>query len=345
MKTQTIISKYKNVIANVNGKMVNFNNYQADVDSATALALLSRPGYSVNHLDSYKTAKRLCIARNMGIGDVLFVLTVPAYIKKINPKCHITFLTFNKHMRLLEGNPHIDKVDDIIKLNDINYPDNFDYIMNFNTFFEAGIPYDKGNSIHRVDMLRMHYKVKPQDWDTSIYLNITNEERTFAKRYIEPLRIKKLPVIGVITQATEVTRRYPENTKLITYLADRGYGVVVLSPGDHNKYNNSNIVNMAGKTNLGQLIGLIDEVDLVITPDSGPLHIAGALNKKIITFFNSFPPIVRTRYYKDCFAFYPESGCPRKLMPCGYSKCTAPCLRTITPQMFETKIKEMLGGK
>ena len=99
---------------------------------------------------------------------------------------------------------------------------------------------------------------------------------------------------------------------------------------------------MAGKTTLGQLIALIGEVDLVITPDTGPLHLAGALGKKIVTFFNSFPPMVRTRFYKNCYSFYPEAACPRKLMPCGYSRCTAPCLRSISPQMFVSKIEGML---
>jgi ADP-heptose:LPS heptosyltransferase len=345
MTNKLVISKYSNVLANVNGKIIQFKNHEAEVDQITASILLSRPGYSLSKHDSFKTAKRICIARNMGIGDVLFVSTIPAYIKKINPNCHLTFLTFSRHFRLLKDHPHIDQIDDIININNTTYLSKFDYIMNFNNFFESGISYNQGNAVHRVDMLRMYYKASVSDWDTNIYLTISNEEKLFANACIDTLRKRNLKIIGIVTQATEMTRRYPDNPKLISYLADKGYGVVILSPGEMNKYNHQNIINMSGKTNLGQLIGLINSVDLIISPDTGPLHIAGALNKKIVTFFNSFPPFVRTRFYKNCFAFYPEMGCPRKLMPCGYARCTAPCFKTITPQMFVNKIEELFKGE
>jgi ADP-heptose:LPS heptosyltransferase len=334
------MSKYATVVTSVNGKVIQFKNHKAQVDPVTALILMSRPGYYLDHSDKWKDAKTVLIARNMGIGDVLFVSTVPAYIKKINPKCHLTFLTFSKHARLLKDHPYIDTVDDIAKLNDPQYVTNFEYAMNFNNFFESGSRVPQGNTKHRVDMLREFYSADKKDWDTTIYNTITQEEKEFAARNLKVLSNKK--TIGIVTQSSELTRRYPDNPKLVQLLADNGFGVVILSPGDAVKYNHNNILNMSGNTNLGQLWAFLQAVDLVITPDTGPLHMAGALNKKIITFFNSFPPMVRTAYYKNCFAFSAADRCPKKLYPCGYGRCTAPCLRSITPYQFLNKVKEMI---
>lgn len=44
---------------------------------------------------------------------------------------------------------------------------------------------------------------------------------------------------------------------------------------------------LAGKTTLGQLMGLIRECDLLITNDSGPMHLAAALNVPQLAIFGS----------------------------------------------------------
>ena len=44
-------------------------------------------------------------------------------------------------------------------------------------------------------------------------------------------------------------------------------------------------VNAVGKTNLRQLVALLRRADLVIANDSGPMHIASALGKPLVTMF------------------------------------------------------------
>jgi len=48
-----------------------------------------------------------------------------------------------------------------------------------------------------------------------------------------------------------------------------------------------NPVILAGKTTLGQLMGLIRECNLFITNDSGPMHLAAALNTPQLAIFGS----------------------------------------------------------
>jgi heptosyltransferase-1 len=55
-------------------------------------------------------------------------------------------------------------------------------------------------------------------------------------------------------------------------------------------------VNAVGKTNLRQLVALLRRADLVIANDSGPMHIASALGKPLVTMFGPTNP-VRTGPY------------------------------------------------
>ena len=54
-------------------------------------------------------------------------------------------------------------------------------------------------------------------------------------------------------------------------------------------------VNVCGKLSIDQLISLISHIDLVIGPDTGPTHMAWALNIASITLFGPTPG------YRNCY--------------------------------------------
>ncbi len=45
------------------------------------------------------------------------------------------------------------------------------------------------------------------------------------------------------------------------------------------------IVNLVGKTSLGQLLAVIDRAAVFVSPDTGPIHIADALGKKVVGLY------------------------------------------------------------
>jgi len=57
-----------------------------------------------------------------------------------------------------------------------------------------------------------------------------------------------------------------------------------------------NVVNLSGKTNLRELMILIDNSNLFLSNATGPIHLAGALNKKIIGFYPNDIPINEIRW-------------------------------------------------
>jgi ADP-heptose:LPS heptosyltransferase len=332
-------TNYVNGMAMIKGTMVTFKEGVANVPDDIAKFLMSRSGYSLHPTMKCLGAKKILVIRNQGLGDVLFCTVVPKFLKKINPESHITFATFPRNFRALEGNPNIDN---IISCENINN-DGYDYTCNLNNFFEIGSITAKANILHRVTMLRTIFECLPQisEWDNNIFYQVSDDDKIYAKNILKPYINKK--IIAFFPQSSELTRRYPDSLGLVKFLADKGYLIIIISPGGEKLPEHKNILNMAGKTDLSQMGSLIDAADLIITPDSGPLHLAGALDKKIITFFNSFPPHTRTQFYKKCFAFTAEGKCPYNKYPCSYGKCPATCFKKITFEDFFHKSVEMIG--
>jgi len=71
------------------------------------------------------------------------------------------------------------------------------------------------------------------------------------------------------------------------------------------------VVNLCGKLDLGEMLILINECSLFISNSTGPIHIAGALNKKIIGFYPNEKPMHAGRWKplgKDVIIISPESS-------------------------------------
>jgi ADP-heptose:LPS heptosyltransferase len=104
------------------------------------------------------------------------------------------------------------------------------------------------------------------------------------------------------------------------------------------------VVNLGGKTNIRQAMGIIALSDLFIGPNSGLMVIATALETPSIGLFGAFEPKRITQYY-DKFAYIWGHA---KCAPCSehWTECRygypAPCMRIITVDMVESKTKEML---
>ncbi len=59
---------------------------------------------------------------------------------------------------------------------------------------------------------------------------------------------------------------------------------------------NSEIINLAGKLDLRELIALINKTEILIANSTGPIHIAGALNKFVVGFYPLIPSCSPTRW-------------------------------------------------
>jgi ADP-heptose:LPS heptosyltransferase len=90
------------------------------------------------------------------------------------------------------------------------------------------------------------------------------------------------------------------------------------------KKTGDNVIDFSGKLNLNQSASLIRDARLVITNDTGLMHIAAAYQKKILSFWgNTIPEFGMAPYYPDSASMIMEvKGLPCR--PCsklGYPSC------------------------
>lgn len=148
--------------------------------------------------------------------------------------------------------------------------------------------------------------------------------------------------------ANWLTKRWPIEhfAQLVTPVRER-FGLATLivgGPGDFPLGQQiPNASNLCGKTTLMQLVALMRRASLVITNDSGPMHIAAALNRPLVSLFGPTNPI-RTgpfghadsvlRSDLPCAPCYGRS-CPRNLQ----------CLREIAPAAVIGLVEKQLLGR
>lgn len=98
-----------------------------------------------------------------------------------------------------------------------------------------------------------------------------------------------------------------------------GREVVADVPADLNR----NVIDTTGKLTLAELMAVINNAEIIVSTDSGPYHIAGALNKKLIGLFRARRP-EHGGYYANAKIIYGQNEQCQKL--CQWDQCRIdPC--------------------
>ncbi len=98
-------------------------------------------------------------------------------------------------------------------------------------------------------------------------------------------------------------------------------------------------INMAGKTSLAQLAALLQQADLLITGDSGPMHIAAAVGTPLIAIHGPTDPALSGPVSPTATVLRSDiwcSPCYNAKTPADCRFYTTQCMKNITPtQLFE----------
>ncbi len=100
---------------------------------------------------------------------------------------------------------------------------------------------------------------------------------------------------------------------------------------------------LVGKTSLRELMAILSLSDLMVTNDSGPMHLAAALEKPLIALFGSTSPVFTGPVY-DPFAeiIYQKQDCS----PCYQRTCSKDkfCMEEITVDKVAESVEKILAG-
>jgi heptosyltransferase-2 len=127
--------------------------------------------------------------------------------------------------------------------------------------------------------------------------------------------------------------------ELAQRLLERGYVVWLIgSPKDHEVSEkivglaNAQVKNLCGKTDLSDALALLDAASLVVSNDSGLMHLAAALNKPLLALFGSSSPQFTPPLSPNAQVLkldLPCSPCFKRVCPLGHFNC----MMQLTPDM------------
>jgi len=155
-------------------------------------------------------------------------------------------------------------------------------------------------------------------WETKEWL-----PEYFAETAIEIL--KNNPEIKIILNGTEDQTPTAEYIK--TKIIDAGI-------------NPDSVVILTGKIKLTELTALLSFSRMVLSSDTGPMHIAASLGTKIVALMGPTDPIRHGPYNQQQNAISVGMDCG----PCHKKKCpdNIDCMRNITPKMVLEKIRSII---
>ncbi|MEI8348638.1 MAG: glycosyltransferase family 9 protein [Candidatus Omnitrophota bacterium] len=149
---------------------------------------------------------------------------------------------------------------------------------------------------HEIDMnLKLISLLGVEDKGASGAIWVSPEDKAFAEQLFRKYGLNNTPSVIVNAFANTDSYNWPQEkyAQLIRYLLTTYELSVVLVGSDRHQQLNDGLAkmvglpvcNLAGKTTVGQFIALINESNLFIGNNSGPSHIAAALDKPSVVFF------------------------------------------------------------
>lgn len=126
----------------------------------------------------------------------------------------------------------------------------------------------------------------------------------------------------------------PHSCVLLGAPSDRGFSSRIVA------VMKSPVVDLVGQTTLRELSAVLSRAALVITHDSGPMHIAAALRKPVVALFGPTDPRRCGPYATD----HRIVATPIECSPCYRRTCSHhSCMERLAVETVEAAVREMLG--
>ena len=321
--------------------------------------------------------KKLLIIRVGAIGDVVHTTALFRAIKKYRPEIEIHYLTSELVKPLLIEDKDIDKVytspkkfklfsNEVKELANELKKENYDAVINLQPSlklryltFLAGIKkcslYKKSFKFHAVtNFWRTGLKFFPEmkeEKELKLYLPKTAVD--FAKDKVKDFKRPLIVVNAGGVFSKRQGRTYPVEKwiEVANKLQEKYDGTVILNGASEDREflsplnNIKNSVNFIGELSLVNSCAVIGQADLMLSGDSGPLHIATALGVKSVGLYGSMPAN-RTGCYSSGINIVSKKSC----VPCNRRKCKflkkskklyAPCMEEIpVDEILKNILKE-----
>jgi len=302
---------------------------------------------------------KFLIIRFSSIGDIVLTTPVIRCLKKQVPDAEIHFLVKNSFRSVIEHNPYIDKLQVLahsweLMIEELN-TENYDYIIdlhhNKKTFRIKRALKKKSFSFYKLNIQKYFYtafkiNLLPKIHIVDRYLKTVasfgvKNDGAGLNYFIaskEETKKEDIPVshsagyIACVIGAAHGTKRWPIN-KWKEFCLKMNHPVILLG-GPEDAANGDEIAsvdsvkvyNACGKFKLNESADLVRKAKLVISNDTGLMHIAAAYKRPIISLWgNTVPAFGMYPYYghapvSDVILQTNKLWC-RPCSKIGYNKC------------------------
>jgi len=294
---------------------------------------------------------KFLIIRFSSIGDIVLTTPIVRNLKQQCENAEIHYVTKKQYAGILENNPYIDKIHvldkSLAELTSELKNEHFHYVIDLHNNLRT--------SRLKLKLHNVSFKFNKLNWEKWLMVNFKKNKLPdihIVDRYIETIRffidkndnlgldffipnqdevnISTLPeifrnqYIAFAIGAQHFTKRLPDEkiisickklNKPIVLLGDKNDSIVAekvkSAVGDY-------IYNACGKYNLNQSASLLKQAQIVISHDTGLMHIASAFKKQIISVWGNTIPE---------FGMYPYlSGLGSEIIEVKNLKCR-PCTK------------------
>ncbi len=307
-----------------------------------------------------QSPKKILVIRFSSIGDIVLTTPVVRCLKQQLPDAEVHFLTKNQYLPLLKENPYIDKIHIINnKVTDILEDlksENYDFVVDLqknlrSSRVKLSLDVESGtfNKLNKKKWLLTNLKLNllPRIHIVDRYfgavkkLQVKNDGQGldyvipasdmisisdyFPDEFLEGYTV-------VVVGSKQQTKQIPVE-KMMEFCAKNESPVVLLGDkSDSQKAQQiSNVLgekvfNGCGVFTINQSASVIQQAKVVVTPDTGLMHIAAALRKKIISVWgNTVPDFGMYPYFPEGQENYhivevPNLSC-RPCSKLGYKQC------------------------
>ena len=313
---------------------------------------------------------RFLIIRLSSIGDIVLTTPVIRCLHKQLPGVEIHFLVKKNFSSILNSNPYVNKVhiwkDEISDTIEDLKAENFDVVIDLHHNLRS-LKIKSGLGLKSFSF----YKLNVEKWLMTALKWNRLPDRHIVDRYLDtvssfgvkndgagldffiPMEDEVIPAdisdtlnreyVAMVIGAAHYTKRLP--TEKLSELLQKITFPVVLIGGPEDRAlgemlvqgRENHVVNSCGNLNLNQSASLVRQSSLVITHDTGMMHIAAAFHRPIISVWgNTIPAFGMSAYYGDIggvdFRAEVQGLSCRPCSKIGYSKCPRKHFRCMIDQ-------------
>jgi len=331
--------------------------------------------------DPRKPYRNILIIKPGAVGDLLQMTPVIRALRNYSPGAAVSFLVGSvATAELFRNDPRVSEtivfdrdgkhrsLSSQLELRRMLRNRRYDLVLNFQrsnlkAWFLASAAFPcrvlvyhkvKDRTVHAVEnYLETLAPLGITDADTDLELGLDDASRAYAQDLFSSQGLDATPVVALNPGATHAVNRWPTArfAELVDLIAERHMAKAVIVGGPDDvplareivALSRSKPLSLSGKTSLLQLGAVLERCRVLVSGDTGPLHMATAVRTKTIALFGAADP-VRTGPVGTGHRVIQTAGVA--CVPCRSRTCSNPayleCMIKITASMVADAVAEAM---